>query len=116
MSGIAGAQVAGQYADTLGLKQAEPAGNKPPAVIGLTDDHALGADAHVQAFVGVTDRDMRDLLRQTDREADMHAEHRMPERRLAAVGRISLPPDTVARVKLIGLADIVAHRTRDQDV
>src|SRR5271154_6882815 len=92
MSEISGAQVARQYADTLGRKQAQPSGNMPPAVIGLADDHALGADADVQAFVGVTNGDMRDLLRQTDREAYMHSEHRMPERRLAAVGRMGPPP------------------------
>src|ERR1700723_3035628 len=90
MSEISGTQVARQHADRLGLKQAQPTGNKPPAVIGLTDDHALGADAHMQTFVGMTDRDMRDLLRQTNGEAYMHAEHRMPERRLAAVGGMGL--------------------------
>src|SRR5271168_2758886 len=113
MSGIAGAQVARQYADTLRRKQTQPAGNMPPAVIGLTNDHALGADAHVQTFEGVTDGDMRDLFRQADREADVHAEHRMPERRLAAVGRIGLPPGTVARIEFIGLADVMTHRARD---
>src|ERR1700733_12987609 len=101
MSEISGTQVARQYADGLGLEQAQPARNKPPAVVGLTNNHALRADAHVQAVVGVADRDMRDLFRQTDREADMQAKHRMPERRLAAVGRIGLPPRTVARVDLI---------------
>src|ERR1700722_7290055 len=116
MSEIAGTQVARQYADGLGLEQPQPARNKPPAVVGLTNNHALGADAHMQAFVGVTDRDVRDLLRQTDREADMHAEHRMPKRRLAAVGRIGLPPRAVARVELVGLADVVTYRAGDQDI
>src|ERR1700723_2964451 len=97
MSGIAGAQVARQYADTLGRKKTQPAGTMPPAVIGLTNDHTLGADAHVQTFEGVTNRDMRDLLRQADREADVHAEHRMPERRLAAVGWVRLAPRPGAR-------------------
>ena len=75
MSGIAGAQVARQYADTLGRKQTQPAGNMPPAVIGLTNDHALGTDAHVQTFEGVTDGDMRDLFWQANRQTDMHSEH-----------------------------------------
>ena len=66
-----------------GFSRPSPAGDLPPAVVGVADDEAFGADPDMLALERVAERDMRDLLRQADRQADMGAEHRVTQRRVA---------------------------------
>ncbi len=58
----------------------------PPAMIGLADDHALGADAHTVAFKRVANGDVGHLVGQAHDKTDTHAEDRMPEGRRTCPG------------------------------
>src|SRR5688572_3755596 len=53
------------------LEQAERAGDVPPGMIRMAHDVALGREPDMLALVRMAERNVRDLLRQSDREADV---------------------------------------------
>ena len=53
-----------KYANRFWRDQTQRSRDMPPSVVSLADNHALGADTHVQTFEGVSDPDMRDFIGQ----------------------------------------------------
>ena len=88
----------------------------PPAVICLAHDRALGTNAHMHTFKGMPDRNVRDLVRQSDGQANMHPEYGMPEGWKPAIGGRRGPALPIGGIEFIGLADVVTRGARQKDI
>ena len=99
-----------------GFNRPERARNVPPGMIGVPHDVALGGEPDVLALERMAERNVRDLLRQPDREADMRAVDRMAQARIAGARGVLGPALAVHRVEFVGLADVVAERAGEHDV
>lgn len=98
------------------LKEPQCAGDMPPCVVRVPHDVALGAQPDVLPFERMPKRDMGDLFREADGEADVRDVDRVAQGMLSGPGRILRPALDVDLVKLVGLADVVAESSSEHRI
>src|SRR5206468_10346736 len=84
----------------VGLQKPERTCDVPPGVIGVAHDVTLGREPDVLAFERMAERNVRDLLRQPDRQADMRAIDRVAQTRIAGTRGVLGPALAVHGVEL----------------